>query len=102
MPRTTLIRIKSDGLAIEVDPPTFHVSKGHKDGVEWTCDSGGFTVDFGNDSPFSQPAFSSPARGSVSSGPARGDVPPSGDHHPYKYTVTAFGQQLDPDGEVDP
>ena len=87
------------GFGIKVDPETFHVSANNRDFVEWSCDACGFEVDFGAFSPFATSKFGSPRAGSVPSGPA---VAPASDKRPYKYTVTAGGYSVDPDGEVDP
>ena len=101
MGRNVPVRISLiPGVGLRVDPPTFHVSSNRGDQVVWTCDTSDFTVDFGATSPFAAGKFGSAVAGGVNSAASGGPtVKPSG--RPYKYTVTAAGQELDPDGTVD-
>jgi len=95
---------------IVVDPDLFRVSKAKDTSglhVEWICTSSGFTVEFKDESPFTQSRFNCSTPGSVLSGPVRNDVQ-SDDHLPhdsrknYRYTVRIGNRVLDPGGVVNP
>jgi hypothetical protein len=93
-----------DSASLQVSPGRFHISKddkSKKQQVEWKCDQSGFTVDFGNDSPFEFTQFQRSSRGSVLSGHVKPGLEPPGDQHIYKYTVRVGGSVLDPEGQVD-
>ncbi len=75
---------------IEVSDPERHV-KHDVEEVEWQCDDDGFCVSFHpGDCPFAVPQFT---RSNRRSGPSK---PGAAVSRKYKYTVTAFGQALDP------
>jgi hypothetical protein len=94
-PREKQVIITVDASGIKVVPDRFHISKSRNEEVLWTCNVD-FTVDF-TESPFNDTQFNNQY---PFSGLARRDVIPSATKL-YKYTVTAGGRQLDPDGQVD-
>ena len=94
---------------IVVEPDLFGVSKAKdksKLQVEWICASSGFTVEFKNESPFTESRFTRSNPGSVLSGPVGNNVQsddhlPDGSRKNYRYTVRISNRVLDPGGVVD-
>jgi len=89
------VTITVDATGIKVDPDRFHVSKRDNEEVVWRSNVA-FTVDF-EESPFTETQFNDQY---PFSGLVRRSVQHSTIKH-YKYTVTAGGYSLDPDGQVD-
>ena len=98
---TITVEATADSSSLRVSPGLFQISKKLNQQVKWHCDQSGFTVDFGNDSPFQFSQFQRSSPGSVLSGLVKPDLVPPGKSHFYKYTVTVGGSVLDPEGQVD-
>jgi len=83
----------------KVDKEIVTISRGAGEQVTWFSEKGG-TVLFRSPegSPFHDDTFPIPARGSVSSGPARGDA----EYRDYKYTVVGKTGVYDPKVIINP
>ncbi|HXA84343.1 MAG TPA: hypothetical protein VNZ47_04665 [Candidatus Dormibacteraeota bacterium] len=90
-PEDRHVHAEADG---QVDNPTVHVSKSAGHQVTWFSASKA-SIEFSSQSgsPFEKATFDVPARGSVSSGPAK---PTAEAEKPYKYSVVGEKGVNDP------